>query len=73
MLMKVLALFLMFLAGWVHRDISVGNILAVRADDGSWKVKLADLEYAKKFPSETGSPEPKTVSDLGTYAVIMSR
>ena len=31
--------------GWVHRDVSPGNILL--ADDGS--VLLGDLEYAKKM------------------------
>ena len=34
--------------GWVHRDISLGNILAV---DGV--VKISDLEYAKKVEDET--------------------
>ena len=34
--------------GWVHRDISSGNILLV---DGV--VKIADLEYAKKMDDET--------------------
>ena len=40
-----LALRLMFCAGWVHRDISVGNILAIKDENGDWKIKLADLEY----------------------------
>ncbi|GJE94402.1 hypothetical protein PsYK624_105710 [Phanerochaete sordida] len=37
-------------AGWVHRDISAGNILILRSDDPkkSATVKLADFEYAKK-------------------------
>lgn len=34
-------------AGWVHRDISPGNLLV---HDG--KVKLADLEYAKPYPDD---------------------
>ncbi|EAU89855.2 other/FunK1 protein kinase [Coprinopsis cinerea okayama7 len=42
---------LMFCAGWVHRDVSPGNILAYRQAPGSpWTVKLSDLEHAKKFP-----------------------
>ncbi|TRM63106.1 hypothetical protein BD626DRAFT_569160 [Schizophyllum amplum] len=50
------ALQLLFLAGWVHRDISTGNLLW-------WNGRglLADLEYAKKFePSTGGSADPKT-------------
>ncbi|EAU89710.2 other/FunK1 protein kinase [Coprinopsis cinerea okayama7 len=43
----------MFCAGWVHRDISAGNILAARGRPrGPWQVKLADLEYAKRFPPD---------------------
>ena len=38
-----LALTVLHTLGWVHRDVSSGNILVV--DDG---VKLADLEYAKR-------------------------
>ncbi|KAF6758219.1 hypothetical protein DFP72DRAFT_188944 [Ephemerocybe angulata] len=54
------ALLIMFCAGWVHRDISDGNILAIEVD-GKWEVKLADLEYAKKVsPKKPGSPDPKT-------------
>ncbi|KAG2009024.1 other/FunK1 protein kinase [Coprinopsis cinerea AmutBmut pab1-1] len=42
---------LMFCAGWVHRDVSPGNILAYRQAPGSpWTVKLSDLEHAQKFP-----------------------
>ncbi|KAF4623082.1 hypothetical protein D9613_001538 [Agrocybe pediades] len=39
----------MFFAGWVHRDVSSGNLLAYKVD-GRWQAKLSDLEYAKKFP-----------------------
>ncbi|KAF5324780.1 hypothetical protein D9611_004064 [Ephemerocybe angulata] len=54
------ALLLMFCAGWVHRDISDGNILATEVD-GQWIAKLSDLEYAKKVSSNLQrSPEPKT-------------
>lgn len=34
------ALLIMFCAGWVHRDISDGNILAINVD-GKWAAKLA--------------------------------
>ncbi|KAF5334195.1 hypothetical protein D9611_014507 [Ephemerocybe angulata] len=44
-------LILMFCAGWIHRDISTGNVLAMKESDGKWLLKLADLEYAKEFPS----------------------
>ncbi|KAF6758588.1 hypothetical protein DFP72DRAFT_1043620, partial [Ephemerocybe angulata] len=42
------ALLIMFCAGWVHRDISDGNILAIEKN-GKWEVRLADLEFAKKL------------------------
>ncbi|EAU89839.1 other/FunK1 protein kinase [Coprinopsis cinerea okayama7 len=47
----LIPLHLMFCAGWVHRDISPGNILARRdASTSVWQVKLSDLEHAKRFP-----------------------
>ncbi|KAF9539353.1 hypothetical protein CPC08DRAFT_716367 [Agrocybe pediades] len=56
---------LMHCAGYVHRDISSGNILAYKADPNQrhWQAKLSDLEYAKQFPPTTGraeSKDPKT-------------
>ncbi|KAG2019863.1 other/FunK1 protein kinase, variant 2 [Coprinopsis cinerea AmutBmut pab1-1] len=59
----LIALRLMFCAGWVHRDISYGNILAYRpSPETQWHVKLSDLEYAKRFPSDAvASTIPKTV------------
>ncbi|PPQ90042.1 hypothetical protein CVT25_006359 [Psilocybe cyanescens] len=58
---------LLLCAGWVHRDISSGNIMAYRSDldniQEPWQVKLADLEYAKKFPPPNdyeASADPKT-------------
>ncbi|KAG8950086.1 hypothetical protein FRC04_007940 [Tulasnella sp. 424] len=56
---------LMFLAGWVHRDISSGNIYAYRfQESGTDKVRgiLADLEFAKLFEAERaeGSSDPRT-------------
>ncbi|EAU81592.2 other/FunK1 protein kinase [Coprinopsis cinerea okayama7 len=58
-----LALMLMFCARWIHRDISHGNILAFQNADGSWRVKVSDLEYAKMFPPPDGyqaGTDPKT-------------
>ncbi|TFK28327.1 hypothetical protein FA15DRAFT_716748 [Coprinopsis marcescibilis] len=56
----VVALQVMFCAGWVHRDISSGNILAFRSTpDDPWCVKLADLEYAKRFSSDCARSDPK--------------
>jgi hypothetical protein len=57
------ALVLLFCAGWVHRDISCGNVLIWTDSRGAKHGKLGDLEYAKQFPSEGGSPDPKTVCD----------
>ncbi|KAH9485687.1 hypothetical protein JR316_0002597 [Psilocybe cubensis] len=64
----LIPLHLLLCAGWVHRDISSGNIMAHRADlkaaKQPWQAKLADLEYAKKFPSlndrEAGDPKTGT-------------
>ncbi len=57
----ILALQLMFCAGWVHRDISSGNIMA-HGDPNAWQAKLGDLEYAKKYDCGDGaSIDPKTV------------
>ncbi|PPQ75003.1 hypothetical protein CVT25_005806 [Psilocybe cyanescens] len=62
-----LALQLLYCAGWVHRDVSLGNIMAYRGnldnDQEPWKVKLLDLEYAKKFPlpdDYEAAADPKT-------------
>ena len=46
------ALVLLFLAGWVHRDISTGNIIVVEDDLGNAHGYLSDLEYAKKLSTE---------------------
>lgn len=39
----VLGLKALHLAGWVHRDISIGNILIVNG-----RGKITDVEYAKR-------------------------
>ncbi|KAF9556345.1 hypothetical protein CPC08DRAFT_641698, partial [Agrocybe pediades] len=53
-------------AGWVHRDISSGNILAFKQRNGSWKVKVSDLEYAKEFPRDPKSKGPSGGPKTGT-------
>ncbi|KAG2009028.1 other/FunK1 protein kinase [Coprinopsis cinerea AmutBmut pab1-1] len=51
---------LMFLAGWVHRDISPGNILVYRGEQGSPSVvKLSDLEHAKRYPDPEATGEDR--------------
>ncbi|KAJ8488603.1 hypothetical protein ONZ45_g13891 [Pleurotus djamor] len=60
----VLALRVMFCAGWVHRDISSGNVLAYKSDESMpWQAKLSDLEYARRYPPEANyqaAADPKT-------------
>ncbi|EKM82150.1 hypothetical protein AGABI1DRAFT_126494 [Agaricus bisporus var. burnettii JB137-S8] len=53
-----IALVLLFLAGWVHRDVSEGNIILVRDEHGI-RAKLNDLEYARPFNLEDGV-DPRT-------------
>ncbi|EFI27005.1 other/FunK1 protein kinase [Coprinopsis cinerea okayama7 len=72
----IMVLRLMFCVGWVHRDISDSNILAARTGpNGLWRVKLADLEYAKRFPSNrAASTTPKTASqDFLACEILSSR
>ncbi|CAA7260736.1 unnamed protein product [Cyclocybe aegerita] len=54
------ALQLLYCAGWVHRDISSGNLLWFDSGDGNLQLVLGDLEYAKRFRAGIGSPGPKT-------------
>ncbi|KAF8176470.1 hypothetical protein BJ912DRAFT_1045964 [Pholiota molesta] len=59
----VVALQLLYCAGWVHRDISSGNIMAHRKDSGKWQAKLSDFEYARRYPPPPdydGASDPKT-------------
>ncbi|KAG9218182.1 hypothetical protein CCMSSC00406_0010224 [Pleurotus cornucopiae] len=59
----IVALRLMYCAGWVHRDISSGNILAHRRSSSSpWQVKLSDLVYARQFSDSDRNvgDDPKT-------------
>ena len=53
----------MLLANWVHRDISVGNIILVEDECGQWTGRVSDLEFAREFDSTPlGPKESKTVS-----------
>ncbi|KAI0689963.1 hypothetical protein BC835DRAFT_217918 [Cytidiella melzeri] len=57
-------------SGWVHRDISAGNILILEGPNVN-KAKLSDLEYAKRL--DTGGKHEGTANfmsvevDAGTY------
>jgi serine/threonine protein kinase len=65
----------MYCAGWVHRDISSGNILAHRTTSGTWQAKLSDLEYAKRYPPPLdyhSAVDPKTVCPPSVRPVINS-
>ncbi|KAI0656469.1 hypothetical protein C8Q70DRAFT_935688 [Cubamyces menziesii] len=59
----VLALQILFLISWIHRDVSSGNILFFRG-----RGKLSDLEYAKEFDLSAGrrSSDPKTATPIFT-------
>ncbi|KAG9007890.1 hypothetical protein FRB90_009170 [Tulasnella sp. 427] len=58
----VFALKLMFLTGWVHRDISSGNVYLFKDNQEAGQVRgiLGDLEYAKRFSDTKFSLDPKT-------------
>ncbi|KAI0371303.1 hypothetical protein BV20DRAFT_1051710 [Pilatotrama ljubarskyi] len=53
----LLALQILFLISWIHRDVSSGNILSFMR-----RGNLSDLEYAKEFNLSVGgrSSDPKT-------------
>ncbi|KXN80911.1 hypothetical protein AN958_06838 [Leucoagaricus sp. SymC.cos] len=54
------ALAVMYIAGWVHRDVSIGNIIVVESG-GSLCGKLSDLEFARVFgPRSQVARDPKT-------------
>jgi len=57
-----LALILMLLAKWIHRNISMGNIILVKDEDGEWTGRVSDLEYTWEFDSMPyGHKDPKMV------------
>ncbi|KAG2008896.1 other/FunK1 protein kinase [Coprinopsis cinerea AmutBmut pab1-1] len=70
----VTALRLMFCAGWVHRDVSIGNILAFRpSPEAPWQGKLTDLEFARKFPDTNIVREDNPIGTPYFMAVEMQR
>ncbi|KAJ3575440.1 hypothetical protein NP233_g1092 [Leucocoprinus birnbaumii] len=55
------ALVLLYLAGWVHRDISAGNIILIKGKDGQIHGQLSDLEYAREYHRrDAPATDPKT-------------
>ncbi|KAF9446809.1 hypothetical protein P691DRAFT_776599 [Macrolepiota fuliginosa MF-IS2] len=54
-----IALVLLYLIHWVHRDVSAGNIIIVKVGN-MVQGKLSDLEYAKKFGTSSAGGDPKT-------------
>ena len=53
-------------AGVIHRDISAGNILLYKQDDGEWYGLLNDWELSKQTNSTVpeGRQPDRTVSNL---------
>lgn len=58
----------MHTAGWLHRDISIGNILIDESGHG----RLVDLEYAKRMGDDV-VPEFRVVSVFYFPRVLSSR
>ncbi len=60
----------MHLAGWIHRDISTGNILI----DANGNARLADLEYAKRLEDNSihvvRTVRVRSMFSLKLYAII---
>ncbi|KAF8875545.1 hypothetical protein CPB85DRAFT_540785 [Mucidula mucida] len=48
------------LAGYVHRDISPGNVLFVKNEKGALQIKISDLEYARSYGAESSNATPLT-------------
>ncbi|KAJ2976429.1 hypothetical protein NUW54_g11566 [Trametes sanguinea] len=65
----LLALQILFLASWIHRDVSSGNILSYKG-----RGKLSDLEYAKEFNLSIGgrSADPKTGTPIFMAVEVQS-
>ncbi|KAJ2912567.1 hypothetical protein MD484_g7847, partial [Candolleomyces efflorescens] len=70
----ITALLLMFCAGWVHRDISCNNVMAVQDPTTKrWRLKLADLEYSKTFGANASTSDPKTGTPFFMPCEILRR
>ncbi|KAF9454398.1 hypothetical protein P691DRAFT_770599 [Macrolepiota fuliginosa MF-IS2] len=52
---------LLYLVRWIHRDVSVGNIVLVKDENGV-RGKLSDLEYAKEFGTSSADSDSKMVT-----------
>ncbi|KAJ3005535.1 hypothetical protein NUW54_g4297 [Trametes sanguinea] len=66
----LLALQILFLVSWIHRDVSSGNILSFNG-----RGKLSDLEYAKEFNLSIGgrSSDPKTGTPIFMAVEVQTR
>ncbi|KAI9061254.1 hypothetical protein FKP32DRAFT_1594640 [Trametes sanguinea] len=66
----LLALQILFLVSWIHRDVSSGNILSFNG-----RGKLSDLEYAKEFNLLIGgrSSDPKTCTPIFMAVEVQTR
>ncbi|KAI9062842.1 hypothetical protein FKP32DRAFT_1676757 [Trametes sanguinea] len=61
--MRCLAI--LHLLGWVHRDISSGNILVIRGGSNQLRGMLTDFEYAKEY-EEYGAQGSRHMTRTGT-------
>lgn len=69
-LLNFLALQILYAIGWVHRDVSPGNILAMKIGDSKiWSVKLADFEFARPMIDKERKVEtdPRTVNHVHPF------
>ncbi len=53
----ILALHMMHTSGWVHRDVSTGNILI----DATGRARLADVEHARHMDDTSSTHPVRTV------------
>lgn len=58
--MRLSVIFELGTIGWVHRDLSVGNVYLYKTED-IMTAKLGDFEYAKKIDEDTVSHDFRTV------------
>ncbi|KAF5316635.1 hypothetical protein D9619_006093 [Psilocybe cf. subviscida] len=48
------ALRILYCVGWVHRDVSKGNLLVVKDASGRWKLKMSDFELSRRSGDGNG-------------------